>query len=219
MKNSSSLRWTEAVMALLTAVTLACGILFATGCGTAARKPHPFDGLPFSPGAANYSTNLLQQGDMVSVTFQYSSNFNTVQKIAMDGTINLESVGTTMAAGYTSMELQMRLAELYRPQIKDDVVTVRLVSAISSVYVTGAVFRPGKIAMERPLTVLEAVIEAGGYDPTRANLSKVNVLRIVNGIQETYPVNLKAIIEGKEPTPFYLRPFDVIYVPNKVFNF
>lgn len=171
------------------------------------------------PGAANYATNLLQEGDMVSIIFQYSTNFNAIQKITIDGLLNLESVGQVKAAGTTPLALQTELAKLYKPQIKDDVVTVKLIAAASSVYVAGAVFRPGKIPMDRPLTVLEAVVEAGGYDPSRANLSKVTVVRISGGNQRTYHVNLKLVIQGQEDAPFYLRPFDIVNVPLKTFNF
>jgi hypothetical protein len=45
------------------------------------------------------------------------------------------------------------------------------------------------------------------------------VLRIENGQQQSYQVNLKKVLEGKEKTPFYLKPFDIIYVPAKTFNY
>lgn len=195
-------------------------LLLAGGCQT---PPPPVyaNGLPVppGPGAADYSTNLLEQGDTVSITFQYSTNFNAIQKIGLDGTLNLESVGAVKAAGKTPLQLESELAERYKPQIKDDVVTVKLVSAVSAFYVSGAVFRPGKITMERPMTILEGIMEAGGFDPNRAKLSNVTILRIEDGRQHVYHVNLKQILGGENESPFYLRPFDVVYVPTKTFNF
>lgn len=198
----------------------ALALVLAGGCQTAPTPVYP-DVLPVppGPGAASYSTNVLEQGDTVSITFQYSTNFDTVQKIGIDGDVNLESVGQVKAAGKTPIELESEIARLYKPQIKDDVVTVKLAAAVSAVYVSGAVFRPGKISMERPMTVLEGIMEAGGFDPNRANLSDVTVLRIDNGKQRTYHVNMKRILRGETESPFYLRPFDVVYVPTKTFNF
>ena len=206
----------------LCAVTLALGLLMfgAAGCSTSSttfsdvRLP-----APAGPGTPNYATNVLHEGDMVSITFQYSTNFNALQKITLDGSLNLESVGLIRAAGRTPVELQAELAKAYKPLVKDDVVTVKLVSAVDGVYVSGAVSRPGRIPLERPMTVMEAVMEAGGFDPNRARLSEVIVLRIEHGKQLAYHVNLKNVLQGKEETPFYLRPFDIVHVPTKTFNF
>jgi len=175
---------------------LICG---AGGCGTTST-PAFSDVLAVSvgPGTPNYATNTLHEGDMVSVTFQYSTNFNALQKITLDGLVNLESVGQIRAAGRTPLDFQAELARAYEPLVKDDVVTVKLVSAVDGVYVSGAVFRPGRIPLERPLTVMEAVMEAGGFDPNRARLSEVIVLRIEHGKQRSYHVDLKRVLQGKE---------------------
>ena len=94
--------------------------------------------------AVNYATNSLQEGDVVSITFQYSTNFNAVQKITLDGVLNLESVGAVKAAGRTVVELQTELGRLYKPQVKDDVITVKLIASANSVYISGAVLKPGQ---------------------------------------------------------------------------
>ena len=207
-------------LALLVSVITA---LAGAGC----RSPHSssmddwFDSaaLPAMSGTMNYSTNALHEGDVVGITFQYSTNFNTVQKIALDGTLNLDMVGPVKASGKTLMELQENLTRIYKPQVKDDVLTVKLITSGASIYVSGAVLRPGTVEMNRPLTVIEAVMGAGGFDNSRAKLSGVSVLRIENGQQKTYHVNLKRLLDGKDESPFYLKPFDIVYVPAKTFNY
>ena len=174
---------------------------------------------PGGPGMAAYATNNLVEGDVVSITFQYSTNYNAVQKISLDGTLNLQGVGQVKAAAKSPLQLQSELTELYKSQVKDDPITIKVIGAESAVYVSGAVTRPGKIPLERPMTVLEAVMEAGGYDPYRADLSDVIVLRVESGKQKSYPVNLKRVLRGHDDTPFYLKPFDVIQVTTKTFNF
>jgi len=196
---------------------LALLVIFSAGC---ASKPptFPATGIP-DIRTASYATNLLQEGDVVSVEFQYTTNFNTLQKISMDGTLILNSAGAVKAAGKTVEELQAELSRIYRPQIQNDVVTVKLVSSASSLYIAGAVIRPGKIPMDRPMTALEAVMEAGGWDPAHAKLTDVTVLRLEDGRQKTYSVDLYKTLRGMNDQPFYLRPFDIIYVPLKTFNY
>ena len=155
----------------------------------------------------------------MSISFQYSTNFNVVQKITLDGMLNLETVGPVKAAGRTVMELQTELARIYKPQVKDDVVTVKVIASADGIYLSGAVIRPGKIPMERPMTALEAIMEAGGFDPNRANLTQVIVLRLEQGKQKSYLLNLKRALRGQDEDPFYLKPFDIIHVPTKTFNF
>jgi polysaccharide biosynthesis/export protein len=178
-----------------------------------AAAPQPVDAR-----AANYSTNLLQEGDVINVTFQYSTNYNTVQKIALDGALNLDAVGPVKAAGRTVVDLQTELARLYKPLTKGDVLTVKVYSSSDSIYISGAVIRPGKIPMDRPMTALEAIMEAGGFDPNRAKLSEVTILRIEDGKQKTYRLNLKKALRGANEEPFYLKPFDIVHVPTKMFN-
>jgi len=161
----------------------------------------------------------LQEGDVIRVTFEVETNLNTIAKVQLDGTIVMPLIGTVKAVGKTPPELQAELMQAYERVLKVNQLTVGVVSSSASVYVSGAVLRPGRIPMERPLTALDAIMEAGGFDFTRAKPSAVTVLRIENGTQVTYRLNLKKALEGKDTTPFYLKPFDIVHVPEKVFNF
>jgi polysaccharide export outer membrane protein len=171
------------------------------------------------PRVASYATNLLQEGDIVTISFQNATNYNATQKIALDGQLNLEPIGLVRASGKTVSALEADLFRLYKPLVKEDVITIKLLAASAIVYVSGAVVHPGKVAMERPLTVLQAIMEAGGFDSYRAKVSDVHVLRLEAGQQHTYRLNLKRTIDGTEKDPFYLQPFDIVHVPTKTFNF
>ena len=74
---------------------------------------------------------------------------------------------------------------------------------------------PGKILSDHPITALEAVMEAGGPDYTTANLKAVKVIRNENGTMKNYKVNLKAVLDGDNTQPFYLKPDDIIYVTER----
>src|SRR5262245_12080437 len=150
---STSPAWVSLLLVVLLVVLLA-------GCkSTNAENYSVFPGEPH-PGHANYSTNLMQEGDLVSISFEFSTNYNTLQKIGLDGKLNLPSVGMVKAAGKTPPQLQTDLGKLYEALAKDDPITVKVAATASSVYISGAVFHPGKIPLDRPMTVLEAVMEA-----------------------------------------------------------
>ena len=84
-------------------------------------------------------------------------------------------------------------------------------------FIGGAVLRPGRITMERPMTVLDAIMEAGGFDPRRANVRKVSVIRQQDGKYTKHFVDLKPVLKGEDVRPFQLQPFDTIFVPEKLF--
>jgi protein involved in polysaccharide export with SLBB domain len=81
--------------------------------------------------------------------------------------------------------------------------------------VTGAVLRPGKIMSNRPITALEAIMEAGGVDYAKANLKAVTVTRLEGGQFKTYTLNLKLVLDGQQTKPFYLKPSDIVKVPER----
>lgn len=204
-------------------LVIAVSVATMTGCQSGWDSPSSNVSSPVLPpplATGFYSTNTLHEGDIVDINFQYSTNYNALQRIALDGTLNLNSVGLIKAAGKTVFELQQDLATAYKSLAKDDVITVNLMmNSVSIVYVSGAVLKPGEVTLDRPLTAIEAIMAAGGFDNTRAKLSDVSILRLENGQEHAYHVNLKRVLDGKEKTPFFLRPFDIIYVPTKTFNY
>ena len=179
---------------------------------------------PVTPAVATAVGNLatskpasyiLREGDTLRISFPGSPNLNTIQQIRTDGKINLPLVGEVQAAGLTPANLQKNLMDLYAPQLASKEVTVEIQSSSFPVYVTGAVLRPGKVVSDRPLTALEAIMEAGGPDYTKANLKNVSVIRQEGNQTKNYLLNLKRVMDGKVSQPFYMKPSDIIFVPEK----
>ncbi len=168
-----------------------------------------------APAATNTAAFTLREGDILKITFPGSPNLNNVQQIRTDGKITLPLIGEVQAAGVTPVDLQKKLMDLYAPQLSSKEVTVEVQSSSFPIYVTGAVLRPGKITSDHPITALEAIMEAGGFDYTKANLKDVEVIRQEGGQAKNYNLNLKLEMEGKSSEPFYLKPSDIIYVPEK----
>jgi polysaccharide export outer membrane protein len=211
-------------LAALVALPLAF-LLLVTGCQTqnsakaskseeaAISKAMQYSSVPTM--STNADLLLLHEGDTLSVTFAGAPDLNTVATIRRDGRITLKSLGEFKAAGLTPSEMEKQLIQLYGSQLQTKDVTVAVQSSAFPVYVTGAVLRPGKIMSDRPITALEAIMEAGGFDYTRANLKAVRVLRTQNDRTDHYTLNLKKVLQGEESEQFHLKPADIIYVPEK----
>lgn len=155
----------------------------------------------------------LQEGDVVQITFPGAPDLNTAQQVRRDGRISLPMLGEFEAAGLQPGEMEEKLVDLYGPQLQTKTVNVSIASSVFPVYVTGAVLQPGKITLNRSINALEAVMEAGGFDYTRADLKKVAVIRRENDRMQRYTLNLKQVLNGEQSRSFRLRPFDIIYVP------
>jgi len=157
----------------------------------------------------------LREGDVLKISFPGSANLNTTQPIRRDGMISMPLVGEVKAAGKTPTELEKNLMDLYSTQLVSKEVTVEVQSSLFPVYVSGSVLHPGKIMSDHPITALEAVMEAGGFDYTKANLKKVQVTRREGEGTRIYVLNLKQVMEGRGGKSFYLKPADIIYVPEQ----
>jgi polysaccharide biosynthesis/export protein len=160
-------------------------------------------------------TLTVKEGDVLKVSFPGAPNLDTTQPVRRDGRITMPIVGEVMAAGLTPADLQKELVKLYSTQLISKEVSVSVVSSTFTVYVSGAVLRPGKIVSDRPITALEAIMEAGGFDNAKANMRAVVVTRNEEGQTKNYTLNLKLVLEGKQSEQFYLKPFDIVSVPER----
>ena len=159
---------------------------------------------------------ILASGDVVKLTFSAAPELNQAQKIRVDGKLSLPLVGEVDAAGKTIGQLQGELVQLYKSQLKTPEVTVSLETSVTTVVISGAVRKPGKIVFERPTTVFQAIMEAGGPSEF-GTLKHVRLVRTVNGVQKSQVMNVHDTLIGQGTKPFYVRDGDVIYVPQTTF--
>ena len=210
MKNQSLIhsggRFTWRVLFLSSLLAIPLGF---TGCAT--------NDLP-KPGTAEQVHSemiILREGDELKITFPGSANLDSAQQIRRDGKIVMPLIGEVQAAGMTPDALRESLVKLYASQIATKEINVFVQSSSFPVFVNGAVVHPGKILSDHPLTALEAVMEAGGFDYTVADTKDVKITRNENGLYKSYKLNLQRVLDGKDNTPFYLKPSDIIYVPQR----
>ena len=197
--------------ALALAVVASLAMTLLAGCETTMPSAETLN----AQAAAVSAPLNLREGDQLKISFPGSPTLNTSQQIRRDGKISMPLVGEVDAAGMPTAALEKKLVDLYAPQLVTKQVTVEIVNSSFQVYVTGMVLRPGKIISDHPLTVLEAIMEAGGFDYGKANLKGVTVIRREGSNMQNYIVNLKLTLEGKESQPFFLEPSDIVFVPER----
>jgi len=200
-------------LAMLSVAVIAAGML--AGCKTQTGVLTEQAAMTGGLTATTNELMNLREGDVLKISFPDSASLNTAQTIRRDGKISMTLVGDVDAAGMTPSALEKKLVDLYASQLSSKQVTVEVVSSSLTVYVTGMVLRPGKILSDHPISALEAVMEAGGFDYTKANPKNVVVIRREGKTMKNYKLNLKAVLQGKQNEPFYLKPDDIVYVPER----
>ena len=81
------------------------------------------------------------------------------------------------ASGKTVPEFQSELMSMYKPQLRNNELVVTLESGVVNVVVSGYVTKPGKLVFDRPTTVFQAIMEAGGISDTAMQARSVSLER------------------------------------------
>ena len=156
----------------------------------------------------------LAPGDILEVKFFYTPDLNELQTVRPDGKVALQLIGEVVAEGKSPAELRDELIELYTPHLKTPEIAVMVRSYYDRrVYVGGQVMAPGVVEMPSTMTLLEAIVQAGGFNVREAEVRNVVVIRHRNGQRYGQSIDLKPALIGDEVQPFYLEPRDIVYVP------
>jgi polysaccharide export outer membrane protein len=191
------------------AIAVCIGWLFS-GCGDTGTST------TLASQAAPPTRVTLAAGDTVRLTFSGAPELNQAQKIRADGKLSLPLIGEIDAAGKTVPGLQSELSTAYKSQLKNSDVLVTLENAPATVTISGAVAKPDKLVFDKPTTVFQAIMQAGGATAF-GNMKAVRLVRTVNGVQQSQVLNLTPILRGEPSKPFYVRDGDVIVVPQTMF--
>lgn len=193
----------------LAAVLLAFGL---AGAGCKSSAPTPLSEGDKKP----YTLVGVQPGDVVRINFPGAATMNSVAQVQSDGTIALPLGGSLLVRGKSPSDVEKEILKTYGDQLVVKEVSVSLESGGFPVFVSGAVLRQGRVQCRQSMTALEAVVEAGGFLEGRADLRRVKVVRQQDdGTTKTYLLDLRSALRGESGQQFYLRPSDVVYVPER----
>ena len=186
----------------------------ATTSGNSTSAP------PAEPPVAVDSYRIVVD-DVVQVAVWRNPELGITVPVRPDGKISMPLIGDITAAGQSpdqvSKEIQEKLAAYVRePQVAVILTELRSHEYLSRVRVTGAVRQPISIPYRPGMTVLDAVLAAGGVTefaaPDRSSLHRKNA-----SDTQSYDVRLDRILNrGDLSTNFKVSPGDVITVPERV---
>src|SRR5213592_4243911 len=187
---------------------LAFAALMCDGCQS------PLPPLPNPPGP--HTAVRLSPGDVIKVSYADESVPDQTQKIRRDGKVSLPLIGEVTAAGKRVIDFQHELVSRYEAQLENSEVLVTLENGLAGVIVSGFANRPGPLNFDRPTTVYQAIMAAGGVSDY-GSASNVHLTRMINGEQRTETINLRPTIHGKPTKPKYVQDGDVIYISRSWF--
>jgi polysaccharide biosynthesis/export protein len=138
-------------------------------------------------------------------------------EIAPDGTVALPLLGQVPAIGLTLRELGREVNTRYAASIRGlNVTPVLRNRAPRSVFVLGEVVRPGRIQIDGPTTVMQAIAMAEGWK-RGSNLRQIVVFRRDQDWRlMATRIDLQGAMLGKSPYPsdeIWLRDSDIVLVP------
>lgn len=201
----------------LVAATLFLSVLAA--CATGARQ----SSAPPPPVPTLVDDYLIGVDDEVQVSVWRNPELGITVPVRPDGKISVPLVGDVVAGGRTPNEVAADIQEKLGAYVRDPQVAVILTQLrsheyLSRVRVTGAVRQPVSIPYRQGMTVLDAVLAAGGVTefaaPDRADLFRRND----DASTTTYAVRLDRILNrGDLSTNYSVAPGDVITVPERTF--
>jgi len=191
------------LFAFLVVATLACG-----SCQS------PLPPLPNPPGP--HTPVRLSPGDTIKVSYADETVPDQTQKIRRDGKVSLPLIGELTAAGKRPIDFQYELVSRYNGKLDNNEVLVTLENGTANVTVSGFANKPGVYPFDRPTTVYQAVMEAGGVSDY-GSPSNVRLTRIINGEQRTETINLRPTVHGTPTKPKYVQDGDVIYIARSWF--
>lgn len=157
---------------------------------------------------------IIKPNDLLEIVVWGEPDISRTVLVRPDGRISLPLVQDLLASELTPVELKEQIENRLQEFIDSPNVTV-IVTAIQSykVYVIGKIQNPGGIVVEKPITVLQALTLAGGFQEY-ADESEISIVR-TSGLEHlVFEFNYKDVIKGKKSEQnITLQSGDVVIVP------
>jgi polysaccharide export outer membrane protein len=131
-------------------------------------------------------------------------------RVYSSGKVLLPMVGGVQVAGLTVDEVQQKLQDVFRPYIKEPVITVEILEYKSrALYLLGKFNQPGVQYLDRPVSLIQGIALGGGLDES-ANLRGARLVRE----NRIVPVDIYELIYNNDLRQnVALLSGDTVYVP------
>lgn len=167
--------------------------------------------------ASNY---VIGPGDRLEVFVWRNPKLTVTVPVRPDGKITTPLVQDMVAVGKTPTQLAHDIEKVLSEYVRDpmvDIIVTKPASALSQVKVIGQVKKPSAEPYRAGMTVLDAVLAAGGLTKFAAG-NRAHLIRKENGREVNIRIKLGRLMnDGDMKQNLRLRPGDVIVVPESFF--
>ena len=187
-----------------------------------ASGPRPGSAPTVNPEAQAVEAYRIGVDDVVRVAVWQNPDLNVTVPVRPDGRISVPLVGDVVAGGRTPEEAAAetktaRAKVLRHPQVTVSNDQVRRHEYRARLRVTGAVRTPISVPYRQGMTVLDAVLAAGGTNEFAA-ADRTELYRKEGDSTRAFAVRLDRILQkGELDTNYPVQPGDVITVPERTF--
>ena len=191
-------------MSCLLALTLVAGCADKRG-GPIPYSPANF-GVPDAPTVAPLGSGYkIAPMDTLTIKVFKMPDLSGEFEVDLTGQISIPLIGSITATDFTTAQLDDQLTQkLGAKYLENPDVSVGVKSsARRSVTVDGAVSKAGAFPVNGPVSLMQAVAQAGGATP-EANLRRVAIFRQIDGKRQAAAFDLASIRRGEmEDPPVY----------------
>jgi polysaccharide export outer membrane protein len=167
--------------------------------------------------AQSAGSYLIGAGDEIRITVFGQPELSAEGQVSAQGTVQVPLLGTVIVAGKNGADAAYQIAERYQSGnfLKNAQVNVLVTKYRSQVVsILGRVNNPGKLVLEGPTSLTQALAWAGGIAPSgseRLILTRTHA----NGRQERTEYDLQQMLNhaAEQIPPVWLKNGDTIYVP------
>ena len=203
-------------------VDLGAGVFYTLFLAVVALTPscRTFHQETWEPGSGQPPANavyLLREGDVLAFALPQDVTLNGNSIVRSDGVATLPLIGEVKVGGLSVSQVHEliihRMSEhLESPQVLLSLKTTR----DREIYIAGEVRNPGNISYQDELTVLDAVLRAGGPLKTSADMGNVILVRTdAEGERLAWRMDFSDILTtANPPKAVNLLPGDIVLVPN-----
>jgi len=195
-----------------TLIGLVCAVALSAAIGWAEQGPSKTTN---EPVLLDRNTRYrLRPGDVMELTFPFTTEFNQTVTVQPDGFINLQGTGDVRVQDKTTTEVITLVRAAYSKILHEPIINIKLTQFEKPYFVMGGeVTRPGKYDYTGDTTVVQAVAIAGGFTDKAKRGEVLLFRRVSDDWAEVKKVNIQKMLKaGDLSEDMHLRPGDMVLV-------